>query len=95
MERREEAAYQLSQLCEPMVTWSNTNWYKFIVPTRFPATRLAGQVYALSDQLTTSMKLPGVYPNAEWVAANHKCLAIDEGLYEGMSPGDIAEFLGV
>ena len=78
-----------------MVTWPNTNWYKFIVPAEFPATRLAGQVYALSDQLTTSMNLPGVYPNAEWVAANHKCLPIDEGLYEGMSTAEIEKFLGV
>ena len=92
---RADCAEKLSWLVAPMVEWRSTNWYKYIVSAAYPAQRLAGQVYARSDQLTTSMNLPGVYPNAEWIAANHKCLPIDEGLYEGMSPAEIEAYLGV
>jgi len=66
-----------------MVNWPASTWYKFIVGADVPAKRLTGKVYALSDQLPSAMGLPGAFPNAEWVAANHQCLPIEEGLYAG------------
>jgi dTDP-4-amino-4,6-dideoxygalactose transaminase len=95
MERRAQAAYALSQVIEPMVKCDDSNWYKFIVSADFPAMRLTGQVYAASDQLTASFGLDGAFPNAAWVAAHHKCLPIEEGLYDGMTAVEIEEFLGV
>jgi dTDP-4-amino-4,6-dideoxygalactose transaminase len=92
---RAEAAHQLSRVVEPLVKWDQSTWYKFIVPAEFPTRRQTGKVYAASDQLTTSMGLPGVFPNAAWVAASHKCLPIEEGLYDGMSSGEISRYLGV
>jgi dTDP-4-amino-4,6-dideoxygalactose transaminase len=95
MERRAHAAYALSQVVEPMVKFDDSNWYKYIVSADFPAVRRAGQVYAASDQLTASFGLDGAFPNAAWVAAHHKCLPIEEGLYDGMTAVEIEEFLGV
>ena len=83
MERRARAADHLRKMVTPMVGWDASTWYKFIVPAGIIAKRYTGQVYAASDQLTDSMRLPGSFPNAEWVAANHKCLPIEEGLYAG------------
>jgi dTDP-4-amino-4,6-dideoxygalactose transaminase len=95
MERRAQAAYALSQVVEPMVKFDDSNWYKYIVSADFRSMRLAGQVYAASDQLTASFGLDGTFPHAAWVAAHHQCLPIDEGLYDGMSSVDIEEYLGV
>jgi len=83
MERRARAAMHLRRIVEPLVSWPASTWYKFIVAADVPAKRLTGKVYAASDQLPAAMGLPGAFPNAEWVAANHKCLPIEEGLYAG------------
>jgi dTDP-4-amino-4,6-dideoxygalactose transaminase len=93
LEKRAAAAHALKRIVAPLVTSDYSNWYKFIAPVEYPAKRVTGQVYAASDQLTSAMSLAGEYPNAAWVAANHICLPIEEGLYEGMSDGEIGSYL--
>jgi dTDP-4-amino-4,6-dideoxygalactose transaminase len=93
LDMRDACADKLSRICPPMVNWPHTNWYKYIVSASFPAKKVAGQVYGPADQLTASLGVAGRYPNAQWVGANHKCLPIEEGLYEGMTTAQIERFL--
>ena len=95
IERREEAAYKLSKVVGPMIKWGpgESNWYKFIVSADFPAKRTTGKVFDFSDQLTQSMRMPGYFQSALWVSDHHICLPIEEGLYDGMSTGEIEQWL--
>jgi perosamine synthetase len=95
LDLRNAAADKLRAVCPPLVESENSNWYKYIVPASFPAKKVAGRVYASSDQLTATMDVAGVFPNAEWIGSGHKCLPIDEGQYAGMTTGEIEEYLGV
>ncbi len=70
-----------------------TNYYKFITKEDPTVKRRAGQVYGLSDQMTTVLQDPMKMPNSKWVAENHMCLPIEEHMFEGMFAGDIAERL--
>ena len=94
VERRAAAADRLFRVCPPLVRWvGGANWYKYIAPAGFGATRTAGRVYAAGDQLAAALGLPGVFPACDWAARAHDCLPIGEGLYDGMAPGDIEKFL--
>lgn len=96
VERREAAADKLRKVVKPIVDWGEgqSNWYKFIAPAEFEATRQTGKVYAASDQLTSSLGAKSRrLPASEWVAANHICLPIEEGLYDGMKSPQIEAYL--
>ena len=91
---RSEVARRLHAVCPPMVDWDGfTNWYKYIVPAAFPATRTAGRVYARSDQLASIFHDHGKYPVSEHIATAHKCLPVDADEYAGMETLDIEAHL--
>ena len=76
------------------------NWYKYPVlrehAEELGITRFAGQVYSKSDQIVSTMGLSpyeGQFPNSQWVADNHVCLPLDEGLYVGMNKDQILAWL--
>lgn len=95
MELRAMDADRLMDLLCPLVTWEETNWYKFIAPKSFGAVRTVGGVYQRSDQLkqikvfncTTPM------PVSEMLADKHVCLPIGEGMYVGKSNDQIYDYL--
>ncbi|QIG66791.1 UDP-4-amino-4-deoxy-L-arabinose-oxoglutarate aminotransferase protein [Rhizobium phage RHph_TM16] len=84
MEQRSAVADKLAQIVEPMVTWDETNWYRYIVDTEFPAKRTVGKVYARTDQLDVAMGLrrneadDSRFPNAIEIANGHQCLPLHE-----------------
>lgn len=92
---RSYAALRLQDIIPSMhgpVPGSGSNWYKYPVMREHAEAlgikRFAGQVYAKSDQLVASMGLThyeGQFPDADWVADNHVCLPLDEGMYDGMN----------
>ena len=91
---RSEDAYKLSRVVPPMLDHSSgTNWYKYIVPTDFGASRTVGRVYASTDQVHTILSDGGEFPGADWVAANHICLPIGEDSYGGMTLAEVEQFL--
>lgn len=92
MERREAAADRLRAVVKPLYEGPGSNWYKYVAPSDYPATRQAGKVYALSDQMTTLGGVPPM-PNAAKIAQNHICLPIWEDAYAGMTVGQIEKYL--
>jgi perosamine synthetase len=101
MQRRHDAAGELRQVALPMLDYfhGETNWYKYIVHKdvveQLGVTRKAGQVFAATDQLVTALQIsdPGPMHNSRWIADNHACLPIDEGLYEGKNKDQIIRWL--
>lgn len=95
LDLRRADAEALSKVVAPLVTWDETNWYKFIVDSSFPAKKQTGKVYAHTDQAHTILALNGKkrFKNADLVASKHICLPIGEWMYSGMSSGDIEQYL--
>ena len=92
--RREDAA--ALQLIAPCLLGGESNFYKYPVKHSL-ATRLRtlGKVYARSDQLDVCLSGYGVVStgvsleNSHHWAHTHACLPIGEGLYTGMTTGEI------
>lgn len=93
LERRANAAYRLNQVVPALVKPTGTNWYKYIAPADFKARRQTGKVYAYEDQMTSVMRRNLTKPNSLWIADNHICLPLDEGLYGGLSTSEIEAWL--
>ncbi len=99
--QRQEAAYALSQIIKPMITAYNgeSNWYKYPVLAseahELGIKKFTGKIYQRSDQLVAALGISrqGACPNSEWIADNHVCLPLDEGMYEGKSTDQILEYL--
>jgi len=70
-----------------------SNWYKYVVPGDFLARRTTGKVYARTDQLNTIMGIEADVPNSEYLANNHVCLPIGEGMYDDMNLVDMLNYL--
>lgn len=97
LDLRNSDAEVLSRVVQPSVSWESTNWYKFIAPVQFPAMRKAGKVYQRSDQLCSiapfAVNCTDSMPDSAWVAENHICLPIGEGMYEGKSLDEVTSYL--
>lgn len=100
LELRNEAAARLSKLIPPMIfSLGASNWYKYPVSARqakeMGIKKYTGKIYQRSDQLVAALGLSrqGAFPNSQWIADNHVCLPLDEGMYAGMSPDKILDYL--
>lgn len=92
MALRSQDAEVLSKIVKPLVSWDQTNWYKFIAPSSFPAKRQVGKVYARTDQCHHILGRTG-FPNAEAMSDAHICLPMGEGMYAGMSTDQVESYL--
>ncbi len=102
LEKRQQAAYRLSTVIEPMFgmgTDPGSNWYKYPVlasqAKELGIKKFTGKIYQRSDQLVAALGISrqGAFPDSEWIADNHVCLPLDEGMYEGMSKDNILAYL--
>lgn len=98
--RQEQAAALSAIFGEDMIDNEGyTNWYKYPVRKELAQAlgvkRFAGAIYSRTDQLQIALKLPKVYlPNSTWVADNHVCLPLYEGIYDNMTKDQILAYLG-
>lgn len=89
-------ADKLRQVVAPLVDWEAgaSNWYKYTAPADFPALRKTGKVYGRTDQLVAALGLDApALPNSDWVAHNHICLPVGEGMFLGMTVGEVEQYL--
>lgn len=100
-ERRNEAASRLNKIIPACIDHRNqeTNWYKYPVlrrdAERLGLKKFTGKIYQRTDQLVAALGLKdqGAFPGSDWIADNHVCLPLDEGLYDNMSDDDILAYL--
>jgi dTDP-4-amino-4,6-dideoxygalactose transaminase len=98
MAQRAIVAEKLAKIVEPLVTWDETNWYRYIVDADFKAKRQVGKVYARTDQLDVALGLrrnaadDNQYPNALKIAFGHICLPLHESM-AGWSQSAIERFI--
>jgi perosamine synthetase len=100
LEKRNYDAACLREIVHPLLGNTDpTNWYKYIVPSDFPARRTTGAVYRAEDQIQNCLPIMrhgnDAFPGCELIAKNHKCLPIGEAFYAGMSQSDLRQWLGV
>lgn len=100
VERRDSDAAKLSSIWPSSVSWeSGTNWYKYIVEPRLAYKKTSGKVYMPSDQLDVSLKHWGISVDqksirrSKMVAVGHDCLPIGEGMYDGMTVGELEQYI--
>jgi len=99
MERRGNDAAMLSAIFQPIVTWEQTNWYKFItldsIGREYIPVRRTGMVYQRSDQLRNIKGFSTLIemPESDFVADNYICLPVGEGMYEGMSSDQVVDYV--
>jgi dTDP-4-amino-4,6-dideoxygalactose transaminase len=97
MEARKKDAEALQSIA-PCLLDGPTNYGRYPVdPSHAPKRSAIPSMYALPDQLatalhTTRIAIPNL-PNSTHWAQNHRCLPIGEGLYSGMEPKAIHNFL--
>jgi len=99
-ESRERQAETLRGIFGPSMldNGTATNHYKFPITAKtakqFGVKRFAGKIYAATDQLQVALGLDPVYlPNSKWVAENHVCLPLHEGIYDNLSPMQVLKYL--
>lgn len=105
---RARDAALLAQSIAPCLLSGPTNWYKYPVkPEQARGYRTLGKVYADYDQLKYSLasydpptdnhqgKFFGQsrMPNAARWTDNHVCLPLGEGLYDGMTPEQLKQYI--
>jgi dTDP-4-amino-4,6-dideoxygalactose transaminase len=100
IEARNQDFNRLFSILPPLVIWGGvSNCYKYIVSREMAEyeglKRFTGQVYSRSDQLVKSLKIKpeNGLPNSDWVADNHVCLPLGEGMYRGMTNFEIMKYL--
>lgn len=75
-----------------------SNYYKYPVPlakaVNIGIKKFSGAIYSRTDQLQAALGLPETYlPNSRWVADNHVCIPLHEGLYNNMNSEQILAYL--
>ena len=96
-DRARRPRYALSRVVEPLVKFGTSRTgTSSSSRAEFPTRMQTGKVYAASDQLTTSCRADGTSSRTPRGSRHHKCLPIDEGLYDGMSSRrNRSKYLGV
>lgn len=102
IDQRNEDAFALSKVVGTLLPqWEGGNWYKYPVRSTFECARQTGKIYARTDQLDCAIShadpttASSVLANSAWLARNHKCLPVGENMYNGMSTGEVEQWLGV
>lgn len=95
LELREEDAAKLRQNFPELVSWEQTNWYKYIVSSDVKAKQQTGKVYGLSDQMRSihGFETEQPMPRSDYVADAHICLPVGEAMYAGKSADEVASWI--
>lgn len=94
---RQRDAEALQSIAPCIMPDTPTVWYKYPIALN-PALKTTGKVYSGTDQLMNSLAVygqmgsSGSLQNSMRWARSHQCLPIGEGLYDGMTSKEIAEW---